>query len=232
MVAAVLEVPTPQGPARVHRYDPPPGVATIGTLALGHGAGGGIGAADLVAVAAAVPGAGWRVLLVEQPWKVAGRKIATPPPRLDLAWLGIFGAGPGAVDPGLVAGPLVQGGRSAGARVACRTAAAVGATAVCCLSFPLHPPGRPERSRVAELAGAGVPALVVQGGRDPFGNGEEIRAALDRERPAGESGPGDVRIVEVVGDHSLSRSSTVVATAVLAWLGELAAAATAGPGQE
>ena len=222
MVAAVLDVQTPEGLARVHRHDPPPGVATVATLALGHGAGGGIQAADLVAVAATAPGAGWRVLLVEQPWRVAGRKIATPPPRLDLAWLGIFG-GPEA-DPELVSGPLVQGGRSAGARVACRTAAAVGATAVACLSFPLHPPGRPERSRIAELAGARVPVLVVQGSRDPFGNGDEIRAALSEELLAGDGTRADVRIVDVVGDHSLSRSSTVVAGAVLGWLAELAPA--------
>jgi predicted alpha/beta-hydrolase family hydrolase len=208
----VLDVQTPEGPARVHRHDPPSGVATVGTLALGHGAGGGISAADLVAVAASAPGAGWRVLLVEQPWKVAGRKIATPPPRLDVAWLGIF-EDPG---PDLVSGPLVQGGRSAGARVACRTATAVGASGVCCLSFPLHPPGRPASSRAPELAWAGVPALVVQGGRDPFGNGEEIRAALAVQPPVAA-----VSVVDVVGDHSLSKSSTAVATAVLTWLGEL-----------
>jgi predicted alpha/beta-hydrolase family hydrolase len=86
---------------------------------------------------------------------------------------------------------------------------------VACLSFPLHPPGRPERSRIAELAGSGVPALVVQGSRDPFGNGAEIRAALGGQLPAG------VRIVEVAGDHSLSRSSTAVAGAVLDWLAQL-----------
>lgn len=99
--------------------------------------------------------------LVEQPWRVRGRKVAEAPPRLDAAWVDVLATMEGS--------PLVVGGRSAGARVACRTAAAVGADAVLCLAFPLHPPGRPERSRLAELAAVPVPVLVVQGDRDAFG---------------------------------------------------------------
>ncbi len=134
-------------------------------LALGHGAGGGIGARDLVALAAALPGRGVTVALVEQPWRVAGRRLAPAPKRLDEAWRALWpalaGAGP----------PVVAGGRSAGARVACRTAADLGAVGVLALAFPLHPPGRPDRSRAGELLAAAerLPVLAVQGGRDPFG---------------------------------------------------------------
>ena len=132
------------------------------TLVLGHGAGGGTGTPDLLALGRALPGQGVSVVLVDQPWLVAGRKVAAPPPQLDLAWL--------AVVPALaVDGPLLVGGRSAGARVACRTARDLGAVGCVALAFPLHPPGRPERSRLPELVGAGVPTLVVQGGNDPFG---------------------------------------------------------------
>ncbi|QNP67522.1 alpha/beta family hydrolase [Streptomyces genisteinicus] len=137
-------------------------------LALGHGAGGGIGARDLAAIAAALPAHGVTVALVEQPWRVAGKKVAPAPKTLDAGWHGVWPvlteAGP----------PVVSGGRSAGARVACRTATALGAAGVLALSFPLHPPGRPEKSRAAELLGAGVPTLVVQGGNDPFGRPDEF----------------------------------------------------------
>ncbi len=130
-------------------------------LVLGHGAGGGVDAVDLVAASEAALGLGWRVALVEQPWRVRGRKVAEAPARLDQAWIAVLSA--------LQGSPLVVGGRSAGARVACRTAAQVGADAVLCLAFPLHPPGRPERSRLPELTGVVVPTLVVQGERDAFG---------------------------------------------------------------
>jgi predicted alpha/beta-hydrolase family hydrolase len=130
-------------------------------LVLGHGAGGGIEALDLLAARDAALDVGWRVARVEQPWRVRGRKVAEAPPRLDLAWLDVLKT--------LEASLLVVGGRSAGARVACRTAQATAADAVLCLAFPLHPPGRPERSRLPELKGAGVPVLVVQGDRDAFG---------------------------------------------------------------
>jgi predicted alpha/beta-hydrolase family hydrolase len=140
-----------------------------GTLALGHGAGGGIGARDLAALAASLPGEGITVIRVEQPWRVAGKKVAPASATLDRAWLAVMAAVAGE-------GPLAVGGRSAGARVACRTALDVGATVVVALAFPLHPPGRPERSRLAELTGAGVPTLVLQGARDPFGRPEEFPA--------------------------------------------------------
>lgn len=132
-----------------------------GLLVLGHGAGGGVDALDLLAARDAAHAAGWRVALVEQPWRVRGRKVAEAPPRLDAAWVDVLATLQGA--------PLVVGGRSAGARVACRTAGVVGADAVLCLAFPLHPPGRPERSRLAELTAVPVPVLVVQGDRDAFG---------------------------------------------------------------
>jgi predicted alpha/beta-hydrolase family hydrolase len=156
------EVTTPLGPARVHRDDPAGPV--VGTMALGHGAGGGVDSADLTAVAAAASGAGWRVLRVEQPWRVAGRRIAPAPPRLDEGWTAVLHA----LRKDWLAGPLVLGGRSAGARVACRTASAEGAAGVLALAFPLHPPGRPEKSRADELPDS-VPTLVLNGDRDPFG---------------------------------------------------------------
>ena len=137
-------------------------------LAVGHGAGGGVGARDLRALAAELPAHGVTVALVEQPWRVAGKKLAPAPKTLDVGWRGLW---PTVAGPGL---PVIAGGRSAGARVACRTATELGAHAVLALSFPLHPPGRPEKSRAAELLGSGVPTLVVQGGNDPFGRPEEF----------------------------------------------------------
>jgi predicted alpha/beta-hydrolase family hydrolase len=152
-------IPTPVGDARVAVT---PARWPRSTLVLGHGAGGGIEATDLGALARALPAQGVTVVRVEQPWRVAGRKVATPPATLDAAWCAVLAAL-------MVDGPVVVGGRSAGARVACRTAASVGAVAAVALAFPVHPPGRPDRSRLPELAGAGVPTLVVQGERDPFG---------------------------------------------------------------
>ncbi|MYZ08068.1 hydrolase [Streptomyces sp. SID2999] len=155
-------------------------------LAVSHGAGGGIEARDLQALAAALPAHGVSVALVEQPWRVAGRKVAPAPKTLDTGWRGLW---PALTRPGL---PVISGGRSAGARVACRTATELGARAVLALSFPLHPPGKPEKSRADELLGAGVPTLVVQGGNDPFG------------RP-GEFPEGGFDLVEVpFGDHSFA----------------------------
>ncbi|MEU0852310.1 alpha/beta family hydrolase [Streptomyces flaveolus] len=137
-------------------------------LAASHGAGGGIEARDLAALAAALPARGVTVALVEQPWRVAGKKLAPAPKTLDTGWRGVW---PALKGPGL---PVISGGRSAGARVACRTATELGAHAVLALGFPLHPPGKPEKSRAGELLGAGVPTLVVQGGNDPFGKPEEF----------------------------------------------------------
>ena len=156
-MTTVAEVPTPIGPACTVTEGPASGRAT---LVLGHGAGGGVDAPDLLAARDAGLAAGLRVVRVEQPWRVRGRKVAEAPPRLDLAWTAVLSR---------LDGPLVVGGRSAGARVACRTAAQVGAVGVLALAFPLHRPGRAGRSRVAELQAPPVPRLVVQGDRDAFG---------------------------------------------------------------
>ncbi|MDV5148260.1 alpha/beta family hydrolase [Streptomyces sp. SBC-4] len=158
---------TDAGEARVTWYE---GTEPWAVLALGHGAGGGIEARDLRALARALPARGVTTALVEQPWRVAGKKVAPAPKTLDTGWRGLW---PALAKPGL---PVIAGGRSAGARVACRTGRELGARAVLALSFPLHPPGKPERSRADELLGAGLPALVVQGGNDPFGRPEEFPA--------------------------------------------------------
>lgn len=151
------QVPTPVGPARaVAEGDE--GAAL--TMVLGHGAGGGIDAPDLLAARDAALAQGLRVVRVEQPWRVQGRRVAEAPPRLDAAWTAVCRTLPG---------PLLLGGRSAGARVACRTAGELPAVGVLALAFPLHPPGRPERSRLPELRLPQVPRLVVQGSRDAFG---------------------------------------------------------------
>ncbi|RPK91450.1 MULTISPECIES: alpha/beta family hydrolase [Streptomyces] len=182
-------------------------------LAVSHGAGGGIEARDLKALAAVLPGHGVTVALVEQPWRVAGKKVAPAPKTLDTGWRGLW---PALAAPGL---PVVAGGRSAGARVACRTATELGAAAVLALSFPLHPPGKPEKSRADELLGAGVPTLVVQGGNDPFGRPEEFP-------------PGPYELTEVPhGDHGFAvpkRSGTteeqtmgLLTDAVAGWLASL-----------
>lgn len=158
-------VETAAGSARVSWY-PAPGPRFV--LALGHGAGGGIEARDLRAIAAALPADGVTVALVEQPWRVAGKRLAPAPKTLDAAWRDIW---PVLTGSGL---PVVAGGRSAGARVACRTAPELSPAGVLALAFPLHPPGRPERSRATELLGTGVPTLVVQGANDPFGRPAEF----------------------------------------------------------
>lgn len=158
------------------------------TLLLSHGAGGGIDARDLAALAAGLPGQGVNVALFEQPWRRAGRKVASPPATLDVGLRA-------AADALRVRTPLVVGGRSAGARSAARTARELGARGCLALSFPLHPPGKPEKSRLEELAGAGVPTLVVQGERDPFGRPEEFPDPL----------PGRTDLAVVPGaDHGLA----------------------------
>ena len=167
-------VSTPAGDARLI-VDRAPRRARA-TLVLGHGAGGGAGARDLVALAEALPAAGITVVRVEQPWRVAGKRLAPAPATLDRGWHG-------ALAHLEVTGALLVGGRSAGARVACRTALALGATGCVALAFPLHPPRRagrpfdPTRSRLPELIAAGVPTLVVQGERDAFGDPEELEAS-------------------------------------------------------
>lgn len=184
-------IATPEGPARA-RIVWPSGHAR-GTVLLSHGAGGRRDSADLRALADSLPDDGWVVALVDQPWRVAGRRVAPAPPRLDAAYVPVVDAlmTGGAALPR----PLVSGGRSAGARVACRTALAAEADVVLAISFPLHPPGRPERSRFAELASAvvrGGPVWVVQGERDVFGSPGELR----------EAGLGDRHLHPVRGAHT------------------------------
>jgi hypothetical protein len=200
------EVGTPHGPARVHRDEPDGGPR--GTLVLGHGAGGGVQSADLTALAAGAAAAGWRVLRVDQPWRVAGKRIAPAPPRLDEGWTAVLA---GLRAAGELTGALVLGGRSAGARVACRTAAGLRADGVLALAFPLHPPGRPEKSRADELRGVAVPLLVVQGERDAFGRPGEVTEALTGH-------PGQV--CAVPGDHALARDVDAVVAAALDWLAD------------
>ena len=166
---------------------------------LGHGAGGGVTSPDLTAAASAANDAGLTVALVEQPYRVAGRRSPAPAGQLDAAWISVVSQLP------LKGLPLIVGGRSAGARVACRTAEEVGAVAVLCLAFPVHPPGRPEKSRLDELDAVKVPVLVVQGERDPFG--------MPPPAP-------NRTVVRVPGTHSI-RSSGAVANAVADWLESL-----------
>ncbi len=197
----VLDLETPHGLARAHVQ---PAVAPVGALVLGHGAGGSVAARDLVAAAGVARRAGFSVALIEQPYRVAGRRSSPPARHLDAAWTA-------AVDQ-LRAGPLgaialVVGGRSAGARVACRTAAATGAAGVLCLAFPLVPPARassgPPASRLPELEAVPVATLVVQGASDRFGI------------PPG--GP-NRSVVVVAGDHRLTSDLDAVAQAAGDWL--------------
>jgi uncharacterized protein len=201
----VIELVTPQGTARVHLH----GVdAPRAALVLGHGAGGSVAARDLVAATRAAHDAGVGVALVEQPYRVAGRRSPPRAPALDAAWAAIvehLSAGP------LAGLPILTGGRSSGARVACRTAVATGAIGVLCLAFPLVAPSG--ASRQHELDGAGVPVLVVQGAGDRFGVPE----------------PSATRSVVVVrGDHALKSDPGAVARAVRAWLDEVLVAPGAG----
>lgn len=162
-------IATPHGEARLHKRL---ARRPIATLLLGHGAGGGVEAADLVALSDALPAQGISVIRLEQPWRVAGKKVAPRPAVLDECLL--------AAARGVrTRTPLVVGGRSAGARAAARCADALGAAAYLALAFPLHPPGRPEKSRLPELTGVRVPRLVIQGENDPFGRPEEFPSDVD-----------------------------------------------------
>lgn len=246
------EIATAEGPAQVRVLRPGGGPAGaegagsgwtgtrgagaegVGTLLLGHGAGGQRDAADVLALTA-LTAQGWSVVLVDQPWRVAGRRVATPAPRLDRAWLDVVAALSGASAGGDGAGrapdgtalprPWVYGGRSAGARVAARTSVGPdgspvpGVGGVLCLAFPLHPPGRPERSRAPELLrplDGGLPVLVVQGHRDPMGTPEQIRAVARDPR---------LSVVSVTGTHSPSRDLDAVTGAAAAFLAGLSAGA-------
>lgn len=181
--ATIRTVDTPYGIGRLHTRR---ATSPLATLLLSHGAGGGVESRDLWALADALPAQGVSVVLFEQPWRVAGRKVATAPPTLDAALTR-------AADVMRVRTPLVVGGRSAGARSAARTARALGASGCLALSFPLHAPGKTEPTRLPELRRVGLPTLVVQGERDPMGRPEEF--------------PGDVTGLDLVvvpgGDHGL-----------------------------
>jgi predicted alpha/beta-hydrolase family hydrolase len=195
-----LELDTPHGPANAHLH---PVDDPRAALVLGHGAGGGVTARDLVTARDAALSLGIAVALVEQPYRVAGRRSPPPARQLDAAWIAVVEQLRGGELRGL---PLIAGGRSSGARVACRTAEATGAVGVLCLAFPLQPPRRsppPAPSRLPELDAVTVPTLVVQGERDPFG-----------------MPPGGVlrEVVRVQGDHSLRSDLGAVAVAVRAWL--------------
>jgi uncharacterized protein len=195
-----MEIMTGGGPARVE-LDEPASPAFL--LVLTHGAGGGVDGPDLLAARQAGAGAGAAVARVLQPYRVRGARAPGSPDRQDAAWLEVITQLRRRF-PGL---PLVQGGRSNGARLACRTARAAGAVAVVALAFPLHPPGRPERSRAAELREAGVPVLVVNGDRDPFGIPDDADAS---------------RVVVLPGQtHALSRRPQDIRDAVAAWLREV-----------
>ena len=198
-------VPTPRGDARVvvRRASRP-----VATLVLTHGAGGGIDAPDLVRLARTLPQHDVSTTLVEMPWRVAGKRLAPRPEVIDECYVAVM-------DGLRTRTPLVVGGRSAGARSACRIARGVGAVGVLALAFPLHPPGRPERSRLDELRRARVPTLVVQGERDPFGTPQEFPEDLDLAVVPG-------------GDHSLKvlkrgpvtqeEALAVVLEATLEWI--------------
>ena len=203
-MAIEIEIETPHSAARAH-------VQAVdgarGTLVLGHGAGGGVGARDLVAAAEAARAAGFSTVLVEQPYRVAGRRWPAPAHHLDAAWTAVI-EHLRAAD--LAPGTLVVGGRSSGARVACRTAAAVRADGVLCLAFPLQPPARagkqPAASRLSELQTVGIPVLIVQGETDRFG--------IPPEDPSR-------TVVLVRGDHALRSDLGAVSDAVRAWLSHL-----------
>lgn len=206
---APIELQTPHGLARVH-LSAEPGAEMA--LVLGHGAGGGVGARDLQAAASAAAEAGVAVALVEQPYRVAGRRSPAPATQLDASWLAVIAhLRSGSLD----GARLIFGGRSMGARVACRTAPAGGAIAVLCLAFPLLPPARakarkPPQSRLGELDGVGLPTLVIQGERDQFGMPPD--------------GP-QRQVVRIAGDHSLRGDLSAARAAIGQWLSDLAAGA-------
>ena len=197
----VLDVETPHGPARVHLH---PAAGSTTALVLGHGAGGGVGAPDLQATTKVAIEQGISVALVEQPYRVAGRKSQAPAPQLDAAWIAVLEQ---LKEDQLQGHAIIAGGRSAGARVACRTADETRASAVLCLAFPVHPPGKagdPSKSRLHELDAVSVPTLVVQGENDPFGMPPD--------------GPNRT-VITVPGNHSL-RNAAAITAAVTPWLSE------------
>ncbi|GAA1796673.1 alpha/beta hydrolase [Planosporangium flavigriseum] len=194
----MIEVATAYGPARLDIDQP--ATDPLSLLVLGHGAGGGVDAVDLLAVRDAAVASRVTVARVTQPYRVAGRRAPAPASQLDRAFVAVVAAARALVP---VRVPLIVGGRSSGARVACRTAAELGAAGVLALAFPLHPPGKPDRSRAGELP-AQLPTLVVNGDRDPFG----VPTA---------SGLVDVR-VRAGETHDLRRDPAAVAAVAVGWL--------------
>ena len=200
MPPAQIEIETPTGPARAHLH---PADEGKGALVLGHGAGAGIDGPDLAAATEAGRDEGFSIALIEQPYRVAGRRSPAPAKRLDEAWIAVIEHLRANQLSGL---PLIAGGRSLGARVACRTVEQTGAIAVLCLAFPLLPPRRgdkPPQSRLPELEAVEIPVLVVQGESDRFGM-----------PPAGP----DRQVAKVHGDHGLKSDSDAIAAAIRAWL--------------
>jgi uncharacterized protein len=200
----IAEIETPTGPAKAHVH---PAGEPRAALVLGHGAGGGVEAPDLVAATEAAVPEGFTVALVEQPYRVAGRKSPAPAKRLDEAWIAVVEHLTANELSGL---PVIVGGRSLGARVACRCLPETGGVAVLCLAFPLQPPARkgkePSPDRLPELEAVDVPVLVVQGDRDQFGR---PRAGANRT------------VVLVSGNHGLKSDLDAVGAAVAAWLDEV-----------
>jgi len=190
-----LTFDTPRGPAGIRVTDPagPP----VSLLVLGHGAGGGVDAPDLTRIHDVAVAAGLRVALVTQPYRMAGRRAPAPAPQLDEAWTAVV------LRLRVDDLPLILGGRSSGARVACRTAVTLGAAGVLALAFPLHPPGKPDKSRAGELPTT-TPTLVVNGDRDPFGVPQAAGQVEVAIRPG--------------ATHDLRKDLAGTATTVLSWL--------------
>jgi predicted alpha/beta-hydrolase family hydrolase len=197
----MLEVETPHGPAEAHLH---PADEARAALVLGHGAGGGVEAPDLVAATEAALAERVSVALVEQPYRVAGKRSPAAAPRLDAAWTAVIDR---LVAEELAGLPLIVGGRSLGARVACRTVEETDAVAVLCLAFPLQPPARkgkpPSPDRLPELDAVTVPMLVVQGDSDRFGMPPPSKRR---------------KVATVPGDHGLRTDPDAVAAAVREWL--------------
>lgn len=206
MALRIKEIETPTGLARAHIERVP---NARGTVVVSHGAGGGIEASDLAALRV-LTADGWNYVRVEQPWRVAGRKVATPPKTLDAAWVPIIAAL--TTGRGKLGHPLIVGGRSAGARVACRTAAEVGADAVLALSFPLSGAGKSDKARAPELRvvlEAGIPIAVVQGSSDPMGRPQEFADEFGDALP----------VYPCKGAHGFGAQPDDVVVAVRDWLG-------------
>lgn len=202
--ATVTDIETTAGLARAHIYPVPHGVPRA-SIVLGHSAGAGLQSPELVAVAQDLPGFGIEVVLVEQPWLVAGRRVADPAAKLDSSWVQAVSA---LRRSGVGLRRLVVGGRSAGARVACRTVLSTKAEAVVAFAFPLRNPRNREASRAGELAAAAavVPVTVIQGTRDAYGEPADVATS------AAELGQRVLTIAVPFADHSFALSARATIT--------------------